>query len=767
MNRAQLSAYINSAIYLVILAVGVITPLLFLNFTTEFFEMPKMIFLVSSVLLLVFLWSLSWVISGRVLITRTPLDLALLLFLIVLLASTFFSQTRYIAILGNFPRLHGSAVSWVSYILLFFIVASNIKSYIQVKFVYFGLLISGILVSLVSLMSYFGAYLPLNFARAMSFTPTGSSFSTASFLVLLLPVLLISIINTKKLISNTIAIPLTALFGLVITLTGDIASQTGEAAVIIIAVLASKQSLVKRAFPLLLIPVAVSLLILMISFIPLGKKGNLLSQKRVDFEQFKEIQLPFSTSWKVSSRAFSDAPFLGTGPSTYLFNFTAYKPPEFNLNKNWNIRFDTPFNEYLQVFGTMGLLGIGAFAFFSILVLNLAWISLSQKEQQDQDSGLTAGLSISLIVAFIIMALHITSITFIVTAFLLLALLMVMHKFVTGKVKDLTIGIKAQSVSGSNMITGDVLPVIFFIPVVILVIVAFWYESNVVTGDYNHRMALNQANTNAINTLNSLVAAEKYSPFIDMYRTDLATTNFAIANAIAQRKGPSEASPGGSLTDADKQTIQQLLSNSVAEGRNAVLLSPRNSANWEVLGSIYRQITGVAQNALQFSLDAYGRAIQTDPMNPALRLSVGGIYYSVKNYDLAIRFFTDAANLKPDYANAYYNLSVALRDKGDLQNAELVAEQVVSLLQTAPDSTDYKTASVYLADLKARIATGSAQTSSQVPPAAQENGALQNKNLPKLPVDLQEKENVATPPAAAKNPNAKVPANSPSPSANP
>ena len=199
------------------------------------------------------------------------------------------------------------------------------------------------------------------------------------------------------------------------------------------------------------------------------------------------------------------------------------------------------------------------------------------------------------------------------------------------------------------------------------------------------------------------------------------------------------------------------MSQSINEGQAAVALSPQNPQNWEILASIYRQISGVAQNALQFSLDSYGRAIQLDPLNPLLRLSVGGVYYSVKNYDLAIRFFSDAVNLKPDFANAYYNLSVALRDKGDLKGAQTAAERVVALLD--PKSADYKTAADYLADLKNRIATGSAQQSQITPPAAQENGALQKKDLPKV-LDLPKPEKITTPSAIP----AKSPTSNPSPS---
>ncbi len=143
--------------------IAALTPLIFSNLTTEFFEIPKLIFLVVSVLLLLALWSVSWVVQGKVVITRTPLDLPLILILAVVLLSTLFSPTTNPAIFGNIQSVHGSAFSWVAYILFYFIVTSNIKSLAQIKVLMYALLGSTVLTTVISLISYFGIYLPLNF----------------------------------------------------------------------------------------------------------------------------------------------------------------------------------------------------------------------------------------------------------------------------------------------------------------------------------------------------------------------------------------------------------------------------------------------------------------------------------------------------------------------------------------------------------------------------------------------------------------------------
>lgn len=737
--RQNLSAQINAAITFIILLVVALTPLIFTSATTEFFETPKLIVLISAVLILLVLWSVTWILQGKVLISRTPLDVPLLLLLGVVVLSTIFSSSQYISIFGNFPRVHGSAVAWVSYILFYFVAASHLRTQNQTKLLSVALLISGTIVSLISLMSYFGAYLPLSFAKTANFTPTGSSFSTTAFLVLLLPLLVISLVKNTKIVSTPFAIVSATLFGLTIALTGTLATQLAAVFVLALTVVIIRKDELQRSLAVLAIPVVISVFIWVLGFIP--GSANILNQKMVNFP--REIQPSFSVSWQVAASTFRDAPFLGTGPSTYLFNYTQYKPVSANLDKFWNLRFDTAYNEFLQELGTIGGLGLLALVFLAVVVIGFGWSGLST------ENSLAKALSMSALTAIVIMFFHTTSAVMMITLIGILAMLMAVHKSTSGKVEELSIGIKAAKLTDSNLVVGDILPYILFLPIFIFVAVAGWYTISAVHADVDHRLALNAASTRGKDTYDYLVQAERLNPYIDLYRTDLAQTNFALANAIAAAKGPTQASPSGSLTDSDKALIQQLLSQSITEAKVATTIAPRSAQDWEILASIYRQISGVAQNALDFALSAYGNAIKDDPYNPVLRVNAGGVYYSVKNYDLATRFFSDAANLKPDYANAYYNWSIALRDQGNLQDAETTAEQVVSLLQTDTSNPDYKTASAYLADLKARIATGSAQKSNITAPAANQNTAIQKTSLNNA-VDLGTAPKYSTPSAVKK-----------------
>ena len=154
--RQQIASYLDNSITFLLLLVAGITPLLFVNQTTEFFEMPKLVFLVVATLLLLGLWIASWIFKGKIIITRTPLDIPLLLLLGVIIASTYFSASKTAAIYGNFPTVHGSAVAWTTYILLYFVTVSNFKKLSHIKNFLYVLYGSAVIVSVISLLSFFG-----------------------------------------------------------------------------------------------------------------------------------------------------------------------------------------------------------------------------------------------------------------------------------------------------------------------------------------------------------------------------------------------------------------------------------------------------------------------------------------------------------------------------------------------------------------------------------------------------------------------------------
>ncbi len=221
------------------------------------------------------------------------------------------------------------------------------------------------------------------------------------------------------------------------------------------------------------------------------------------------------------------------------------------------------------------------------------------------------------------------------------------------------------------------------------------------------------------------------NPYIERFRLNFAQTNLLIANNIASKKNEE-------ITDQDRQTIAQAIQAAIAEAKATVALNPQKASNWSNLAEIYRNIINVAQGADMWTISAYQRAIMLDPQNPIYRLNLGGVYYSLGAYEEAIRFFEQAVGLKPDWANAHYNLAWAAYNKQDYKRAVVEMQNTLSLLDQTKDAADYKKAQTDLEEFKKKLpqeekeATGEAQSPSQLNLPTQPKTNINPKiNLPK------------------------------------
>jgi hypothetical protein len=133
----------------------------------------------------------------------------------------------------------------------------------------------------------------------------------------------------------------------------------------------------------------------------------------------RPVFLSQQVSWAIAMESLKLSPLLGTGPSTYLSDFTRFKPVTYNLTPNWAIRFTSASNYYLQILTTLGLLGLTSMVFLAYKVIDLLVRSIRSASESPAHSGTIAAL--------VSAALILTSLLFIppsiITLFLLFILL--------------------------------------------------------------------------------------------------------------------------------------------------------------------------------------------------------------------------------------------------------------------------------------------------------------------------------------------------------
>ena len=405
---------------------------------------------------------------------------------------------------------------------------------------------------------------------------------------------------------------------------------------------------------------------------------------------FKPVFLPQTTAWAISLEALKTSPVFGTGPASYAQDFTKFRPLAFNLTNNWAVRFTSASNYYLQLLTTVGLLGLIAYILVAIRQFSLTLKLLRLSGDTPTHTILFASSLTSTILLAVQLFVY-PSLVHLFLTFVLMAITTITLKLIgSSMVHEANIDIIANNESGTRT---PILPWIAAILVVALTAPTLYFGGRTFLGEVLFQSALlSAAKNDGRSTYETLIKAISMNPSRDAYRVAYSQTNLLLANSIASQSN---------LTAQQRDTITQLIQQAIREGKNAVSLNPEKVSNLENLAGIYRNLLNIAQGADSWTVASYTEAIKLDPTNPNLRIALGGVYFAYKNYDQAIVYFRQAADLKPNLANAYYNLAAALKEKGDFKTAYTAMQSVTSLVDKS--SADYAKAVGELDELSKKI----------------------------------------------------------------
>lgn len=725
MNKTnEISAYLRNISLLLLGILMLAFPLVFTMSTTDWFVLPKQILLGFTVLTILVLFGAKMISDGAVRLRRTPFDLPIFLFAIALLASSVFAVNRFDSLISFVPFLFA--------VVGYFMITNFVKNKSSIMFLVVAFIIGACILSIIATLSFFKFYpLPLDFTHVQSFSPLGSILDQVVYLALAFPIgiyFMLSLLKVK-----------------------DIGHVKGE----------------EVGFAISSLIILVGLIISIYELLVLKPQNSGLPI------------LPFEAGFQTAFAAISqDAGriaqgfFFGSGFGTYVTDFTRFKQAAFNQNPAlWSLTFFRSSSFVLEILATTGFLGLGALIF---LVINIA------KELKTAKNILVASLILTLIAIFILPLSFITQ----AVIFLLLGIFAALQGIGNGakqnKFFDIELhfvaskkGIPISSFPISNdLAVGTVeakneertytkiLPVISFILFGALAIIIAIPTVLYVTSDVIFQNSVVAAtNNNGLQTYNDQVNAIKIFPYRDAYYRIYSQTNLALANSLAASL-PKNSSPSAQT----QQTIYTLIQQSINSARTATSTSPQTALNWQNLSTIYRSLIGFGQNAESFALLSMQQSIMLDPNNPQNYLNAGGIYYQLNQWEPAQRQFQIAVNLKPDFANAYYNLGHALEAKGDLQGALVQYQTVKSLM--ANDQNNAKKITEEIDVLQKKIGSAnevSAQTNEKQPVSNQPDLGIStpSQQLPKQKTEVE----IPSPQATATPTPAPTP--SPTPSAAP
>ena len=673
-----------------------LVPLLVLPWTFEIFEFNKQLLMLGLGVLLFAIWVVKVVIGREVEVVKSPLNWALLAFFVVAILATIFSVDKITSVLGFYGRFNGSLASIVSYLLLFILVRETSKGENTVSWL-LGAWLTGIGVgAMVLFLQLLGVHtLPIPAAQLASFSLLGRSLNAIVIvLAASFPLALFFARSASKLWLKILNL---AFCVLIAALAFMIDYQLGWISLLIatvawLALIFWKNEAV--GFQWTILP-SIALIIALIGW-------PLVTPALTGLPIPAEVNLSNQASWKIAYQNASSNPLLGTGPETFIYGFSKYKPDNFNDSDFWAFRFDKASSELAQTFGTMGYLGLASYLAVLLVGFYLVWRLLHHRNHSHW--YLSAAISTSYLVLVVGTALYFSSTVLAAQLWFTLGLLAVLSSTGNHKV-SLTSSPRASFSFSFGLAV-----------VVLLAIVVCYGVGRVWAADLAY--AKSQVEGNKLETLDAArtdsETAIKLNPYRDTYRIGLAQILLAQANR--------EANKPAAANEADKKAQIAKLSDyiqlSIAAARSATDLARENVANWEALGSIYRGTALFARDAEQWVIKSFQEAIVRERNNPALYTELGKAYLISANrnkqaavsaeaatkskleaeaadlLNKAMTQFDQAIKLKANYTPAHFNQALALEAQGKMDSA---IEKLESMRKYNPQDIDvlYELGSLY------------------------------------------------------------------------
>ncbi len=685
MNSA--SKTLSSIIRYLLFTIIFLFPLVFTSFFQDPTSTTKLYFLGFGLLVLLTLSTIRLIIGKKISWSKTPFDNGIVLVAATWTLSLIISSPNKIQALLN-PTT--GLVAGVSLVLLYFVATQgnqkdkNISQLLPLTV----LALSTLLISILELIFAFNplqnASLPysLGFLKNAGFTPLGSQLDVV-LLIGFFVIYSIGLLIPKK-------------------------SESGSP-----DFLTRNKIYVGIATIIFVIGLGISVYQI-VKPVPLNPTQPVADQPK----SFIASLPPYSISWYAAVESLKNprSAIFGVGIDNYSALFTQVKPVSYNQTPLWQLNYTIGRSGLLHLWTTTGILGLIAlvlllftavrFTFHSSEKNHLSFSSILRLLGHHPTTPPTRAEKFALVYIVLILLLFPISLPIL---FALVILLAQVARHGPG-----------STISSTQMDLSGMPPILWGLVLILIGVIGTsgYFLSRGLIAEYYFKKSIDASITNNTSEVyGNMRKAIITNRFIEKYRTNFAQLNLIIANNFA-RKVTNEGKKKDVSKD-DQQRYGQYIQQSISEGKAAIALNPQKVENWANLAFIYKNLMSSIQEADVWTISLYQRAIALDPQNPALRLNLGGVYYSLKDYKGAATLFSQAISLKPNWPNAYYNFAWASFQNKDVTTAVNAMQTTISLLDENINANDIKKAKEDLEKFKSELpkegesATNSAGQKSQ------------------------------------------------------
>lgn len=637
-------------------------PIFFTGITFQGIAFDKQVYFYFWVLLGLVAWASKGVISGDLRIRRTPLDIPILLFVLFYGVDIFFSVDKWHSFFGFFGDPSRGFLSVLGLALTYFLLLSHF-TWRRFLFMFGGFVVSGALVILWSLLVFMNVhFLPASLIAYAPMSLIGTVSTLATFLSLLVPIFLtvafgLSKISTKRKWLRGIALGAVGVF-----LVLDLFLLLGLWSFVVWPVLFGGMGffvlfilaqVVRPGDQWTWAPMLIFVLVLILYMIG--------SNRLIPANLPVEVAPTMTLSWDIAKSSLKDNFIFGTGPASYGYDFSMYRPIEYNKGSLYSLRFYEGKGLFFEALSSIGAVGtlLLAVLWLSFISLGIYLLAFEKHRNKVYSLGMWT-VAVMLLISGFFSAMN-GPLILIGALLSMLALGVLFHES-SMEEKYWSFSLKASPKFALTL-------AFIFMVVSAGVAFLFVFVGKVFVADIKagaaSRTAVPSEESRAL-----LVSAVQLYPNEGRYMTRLAQEQLALANKEAAKP---EA-------DRNVELIAFYIREAAGAAESGLAKTPKDVLAAESTGQVYENASLFASDALPKAFEHYETASNLEPNNPLPLLKMGQIKKALADQkqegaertallNEAKGFFQSSIEKKKDLAMTHYFYALTLAGLKDFDRS--------------------------------------------------------------------------------------------------
>lgn len=650
-------------------------PLFFTGLSFQGIVFEKQIYFYLWLILGLVAWAAKGVTVGEMRIRRTALDIPIVAFWLVYLLAAVFSVDRWHSFWGAFGDPSRGFMNVTALVVAYYLILSNF-SVKRFRSIFIATVTSGIIVCLWSSLAILNIkFLPDSVAQFAPISLSGSVLGVAMIISAMVPLITISILKlaenetmNKIARKGIIAVLLLALalnLFLILALYNFVPWLALFVGVVVFLVFILSQIIKPHPqwtwLPMVLFVAVMAMK--MIGVVPIAK---------INFAEVKPLDWDMSVD--VAKNSLENKTFLGSGPATYGYDFSLYRPQQFNSNMFYNLRFLQGTGVIFEALPTIGIIGT---IFLLILMLSFASFGFYLlTKDKEKNKLMTLGIFSSAIILLVGVASTKAEGT-VLSMTAMLGILTLAAAMWENKSQEnyLNLSLKASPKFALALA---------FVFMVISAGVAFLFVflGKTYAADYYAGKAGRVTADNREEALLDMAQAIKLYPKEGRYYGQLGQYYMIMVNTEALK----------SDQERDVEKIKQFLNSSIAATNIGSQMMKNDVSSVETLAAIYENGGYYVLDSYNLAIDNYKKALELEPHNPIYYIKIGQIKMALAGIEKdtekkkqmvteAEDMFTKSTEEKSDLPDGYYNLSLAQNALGENDAAIESGKKAVTLAQ--------------------------------------------------------------------------------------